>query len=80
MTEYNPTIKYEWNPEAEITISGQDFNILYNSLAKFMASDFSPMSIMRTIDAFGISQKILVDMVSKGIATPLPQEENSKQV
>jgi len=68
--QYKAGTKYEWQPDAKIEISGKDFEILYNNLTAWAGSTFSPISTMRGMDAFALSQKILIDMVSNGIATP----------
>ena len=67
--EYKQGEKYTWAPDAEIKMSGKDFDILYNALQSFVGGTLSPLSIAKTLDAFAIAHKTLIAMVESGVAT-----------
>lgn len=76
MSTFKPGAKYNWKPDSQITITGEQFEILYNNLSRFMVADLSPLSIISVAEAHTVVFNILAQMVENGLATeatnPLP--------
>lgn len=63
-----PNTQYTWDPEVTMTITGKEFDILYNSLMGFMSSSLSPTSFLAVADAAAISRLVLERAITEGKA------------
>lgn len=73
--EYDPKKEYEWTPEDEFILDGNQFGFLINTLKNEL---FTPTgtSAKQKFDAYNILEEILKLAVKQGIATeklPLAQ-------
>lgn len=70
--EFNPQMTYQWDRDANITISGMDFNILLGTIKAIAStrtpSELSIETMMSIGSCYTILTEKLVEMVESGIA------------
>lgn len=59
------TKNYKWEPDAEIKITGLEFNLFQKALALFEGSQFGDIALK---PAFNVKADILTRMINEGIA------------
>ncbi len=79
MSKYDPTKQYQWKMDDEITFSGQQFNILSQSLTQFITSNMDVPTILKLTEAFAVVQAKMSEYVDKGVIKEYvaPPDDNS---
>lgn len=66
--------RYSWEKDATFTVSGEEFNILYNNVSGFLNGLMTPKAILRIADCFAILQGKLDEAIEAGVAKEMKEE------
>ena len=70
---YDPTKKYTWQPDAQFTISGNEFGMLLNSLRGIVSTPEARV-ILRAADAADVIESIMAKSVESGLVIEYPEQ------
>lgn len=73
-TKFDPSKSYQWSPEAEFTLSGAEFDLLYKSLRSNL-QDPQFLANIQQYEALKLMEKTFADAVETGVIVEVERQE-----
>jgi hypothetical protein len=79
MAKYDPNLKYQWNNEDRIEISGRDFGLFLNTFRSILNTE-EAARIMLTMKAADAIESIMAEYVEKNVIKEISEDKPLKIV